>query len=157
MCSLSTTACRQYSEFFFCKNKSIERKVCLIFEYLSREKRAKLLVSFIILWKMELKILLLIFAVCAAGDAKKKPNIVIIMADDLGHRDLSCRGADEFPTPEIDAFFYNSVILDRFYTPPVCTPSRTSLLTGKYPHRVGMQNFVIPSWEPWVRVNKILA
>lgn len=72
----------------------------------------------------------------------KKPNIVFIMADDLGNADLGYRGG-EIKTPNIDKLATNGVRLESFYGMPVCTPSRAALMTGRYPMRYGLQTLVI--------------
>jgi arylsulfatase A len=73
------------------------------------------------------------------------PNIVFILADDLGYADLSCYGATEIKTPNLDKMASEGVRFTDFYAPAgVCTPTRAALLTGCYPKRVGLHIAVLP-------------
>ena len=76
----------------------------------------------------------------------EKPNIVIILADDLGWGDVGYKGGD-IQTPHIDRLAKEGVILDNFYTAPICSPTRAGLLTGRYPDRFGLRQNVIPPWS----------
>ena len=67
----------------------------------------------------------------------QKPNIIVILADDLGFSDLSCFGG-EIKTPTIDALANNGFRASQFYNTPRCCPSRACLLTGLYPHQAGV-------------------
>ena len=71
-----------------------------------------------------------------------KPNVVIILADDLGNADLGYRGSD-IKTPNIDQLAKEGVRAEAFYGMPVCTPSRAQLMTGRYAMRYGLQTLVI--------------
>jgi arylsulfatase A-like enzyme len=71
-----------------------------------------------------------------------KPNIVIILADDLGNADLGYHGSD-IRTPNIDKLANDGVRAEAFYGMPVCTPSRAELMTGRYAMRYGLQTLVI--------------
>lgn len=88
-------------------------------------------------------IVFVIAAFCLWGaEVYAKPNIVFIMADDLGNSDLGYRGG-KMKTPHIDALAKGGARLESFYGMHVCTPSRASLMTGRYPIRYGLQTFVI--------------
>ncbi len=68
----------------------------------------------------------------------KRPNIVLIVADNLGHGDLSCYGCPDIKTPNIDRLAKQGVRFTNFYSNgPECSPTRTALFTGRYPQRVG--------------------
>lgn len=84
----------------------------------------------------------LLLGAAPAEAEPSKPNIIFIMADDLGNADLGYRGG-EIHTPNIDALAKGGVRLESFYGEPVCTPSRASLMTGRYPMRYGLQTLVI--------------
>jgi len=70
--------------------------------------------------------------------SKEKPNIILILGDDLGYGDLSCYGSSNIKTPNIDKLAKEGVRFTNFYAnAPECTPTRTALLTGRYQQRVG--------------------
>lgn len=75
----------------------------------------------------------------------KPPHIVIIVADDLGWRDVGYHGST-IRTPHIDRLAREGAELDRFYVTPFCSPTRAGLMTGRYPIRYGMMRSAIPPW-----------
>ena len=82
--------------------------------------------------------------VTAAERDAPRPNIVYILADDLGWKDAGFHGSD-IKTPNIDILAQGGARLEQFYAQPMCTPSRAALMTGRYPFRYGLQTAVIPS------------
>jgi arylsulfatase A-like enzyme len=82
--------------------------------------------------------------VAAAPAGAGKPNIVYILADDLGWKDVGFHGSD-IATPNVDELAATGARLEQFYVQPMCTPTRAALLTGRYPLRYGLQTAVIPS------------
>jgi arylsulfatase A len=85
-------------------------------------------------------LLLALFTALSLGlSAAGKPNVVIILADDLGYGDLGCYGHPTIRTPNLDKMAAEGARFTQFYVAAeVCTPSRASLLTGRYPIRSGM-------------------
>ncbi len=88
---------------------------------------------------MKYRILSILIGLLAALSATAaSPNIVFILADDMGYADLQCFGAPDAKTPHIDQLAADGVRFTNTYAMgPECTPSRTSILTGRYPQRVG--------------------
>ena len=78
----------------------------------------------------------------AAQPSVPQPNIVYILADDLGWKDVGFHGSD-IKTPNLDRLAETGAKLEQFYAQPMCTPTRAALLTGRYPMRYGLQTLVI--------------
>lgn len=81
-------------------------------------------------------------AVEETKSAAERPNIVLIVADDLGFADLSFKGSD-IKTPNLDALAKSGIVLENYYGLHVCTPGRAALMTGRYPMRYGLQTLTI--------------
>ena len=88
--------------------------------------------------------------VTAAPAPTRPPNIVLIVADDLGFNELGYMNATRgLHTPNIDKLAAGGSVLRQYYAVPLCSPSRASLLTGVYNHRLGLQAHVIHWDTPW--------
>jgi arylsulfatase len=81
--------------------------------------------------------LLTALALVTSALAADRPNIVVILADDLGYSDIGCYGS-EIPTPHLDALAADGVRFTQFYNSPRCSPTRAALLTGLYSQQAGM-------------------
>lgn len=80
---------------------------------------------------------------CTQETNRQKPNIVLIVADDLGWRDLGCYGSTFYETPNLDALAVDGMLFTNGYANcPVCSPSRASIQTGKYPVRTGVTDWI---------------
>jgi arylsulfatase B len=79
------------------------------------------------------------------AETAHKPNIIHIVADDLGWKDVGFNGATDIKTPNLDKLAAEGAKFTQFYVQPMCTPTRAALMTGRYPFRYGLQTAVIPS------------
>lgn len=96
-------------------------------------------------------VMLLSFFIANGQTAQRTPNIIFILADDLGWKDLSCTGSSYYETPNIDRIAAEGTNFTQAYSASrVCSPSRASILTGKYPVNHGITNWIgEPSGEAW--------
>ena len=79
--------------------------------------------------------------------ASKPPNVVIFVADDLGWADVGFHGEESIETPSLDRLSLDGMELPRFYTTPICSPTRAALMTGRDPMRLGVAYGVILPWS----------
>ncbi|MFK5974312.1 MAG: sulfatase [Flavobacteriaceae bacterium] len=92
----------------------------------------------------------LTFGLCACGHQnKKRPNILFILVDDLGYNDLGYTGSTFYETPNIDELASEGMVFTNAYAAsPICSPSRASILSGKYPARLQLTDY-IPGNRHW--------
>ncbi|MBX7209765.1 MAG: sulfatase [Verrucomicrobiaceae bacterium] len=103
--------------------------------------------------------LLLFLAPCCVLAAAERPNFVFFLADDLGQRDLGCYGSTFYETPNIDQLARDGLRFTNAYAAcPVCSPTRASILTGKYPQRTGITDYIGAPLKPdlWKRNTMLL-
>ena len=88
-----------------------------------------------------------------ASRAWQRPNIILCLIDDLGWTDLGCFGSDYYRTPNIDRFATQSVRFTQAYSAcTVCSPSRAGIMTGKYPARLHLTDWIPGEQHPWAKL-----
>lgn len=83
-------------------------------------------------------------ALCCAQTLPKQPDIVFFLIDDLGYADCGFNGGKEIKTPNIDRLAQSGAIIENHYVQPVCSPTRSTLMTGRYPTHTGVYTIVSP-------------
>lgn len=91
--------------------------------------------------KLAIFVALVLASLSATATAAPRPNIILIMADDMGYSDIGCYGG-EVRTPNLDKLASEGLRFTQFYNAARCCPTRASLLTGLYPHQAGMGGMV---------------
>lgn len=101
---------------------------------------------------------LLLIAVTGSANAQGRPNVVIMLADNVGYGDLGAYGAGEIrgmPTPRIDQLAREGLRLTQFLVEPGCTPSRAALMTGRYSQRAGLSTIIIGGTPNTLQANEV--
>ena len=90
------------------------------------------------------------------ADSIQRPNIIVILADDMGYSDIGCFGS-EIRTPNLDSLGYNGLRFSQMYNSARCCPSRAALLTGLNPQQAGVGHMVanlgVPEYQGYLREN----
>lgn len=88
-------------------------------------------------------VLAILFCVAPRSQGADQPNVIVILVDDLGWMDLSCQGSDYYRTPSIDRLASDGMRFTNGYAAcAVCSPTRAALQTGRYPHRIGVTDWI---------------
>jgi len=104
-------------------------------------------------------ILCLPCALSGAASGEQRPNILFILADDLGQRDLGCYGSTFYETPSLDRMAQDGARFTNAYAAcPVCSPTRASIMTGQWPQRTGITDYIGAPTDPeaWKRNTRLL-
>ena len=96
--------------------------------------------------------IVLAMAIAAAAHAATQPNIILILADDLGWADLACYGNTFNETPNIDRLAREGVRFTQFYAGPVCSPTRASIQSGQNQARLGITVHIPGHWRPFAKM-----
>ncbi|MBE0540272.1 MAG: sulfatase-like hydrolase/transferase [Verrucomicrobia bacterium] len=91
--------------------------------------------------------LLALASLAVRADVPDKPNLLVIVADDLGYADVGFNGGTTVSTPNLDRLAATGVRLTDFRAAPMCSPTRAGLLTGRWPLRFGIMRAVVPPWS----------
>ncbi len=113
-------------------------------------------------------LLSILFVQCSEKSIEQKPNIILILADDLGWRQIGCYGSDFYQTPNIDQLAKEGMLFtDAYAAAPVCSPTRASIMTGKYPARLHLTDYIrgtrqpensillLPEWTPYLKLEEV--
>ncbi len=107
----------------------------------------------IMLKKLSILLISLLFISCTNTE-KKKPNVVLILVDDMGWTDLESFGSDLYQSPNIDKLANEGVQFTNSYSScTVCSPTRASIVTGKYPARINVTDWIEGHKFPWAKLN----
>ena len=105
---------------------------------------------------MRIIISITLFFLCISIQAQERPNIIFILADDLGYGDLGCYGHRFVKTPHLDQLAKESISFTQFYSPsPLCSPSRAGFLTGRTPYRTGIRSWIPEGRDIFLRKEEI--
>ncbi|KAL5009447.1 hypothetical protein ScPMuIL_011752 [Solemya velum] len=106
--------------------------------------QASQLSRMLLLW-----VVLLLAGLCVRAGQSPRSHIILLVADDLGWNDVSFHGSNQIPTPNLDKLAYDGIILNNYYVSPICTPTRSAIMTGRHPIHTGMQYSVIVGPQPY--------